>query len=249
MNLLSLSPRLVVAISIILVTASHAPAQSALYFSGTANSWVTHGETELITPANGAITFNNGYSYDQGLHLNITTTAGENWALDIGTSNRGPLTVGFYTNATRFPFNNGSTPGLSFTGNGRGDNQVAGWFNVLGVTYSNSTLISASVDFVQYDETLLYEKTSGFIRYNTNATIAPDFTLMGVTNGGVNNGISFAWSASPGQVFQLQYCTNLPATNWLNLGSPITAGNNVVSATDTNLADRQRLYRLKRSLP
>ena len=203
------------------------------------------GETELINSANGTIVFNNGYSYDHGLHLNMTTTAGENWSLDVGAIDRGQLQVGLYTNATRFPFNNGSSPGLNFKGNGREDNTLTGWFNVLSVTYSNSTLVAAAVDFVQYDTGNPADETSGYVRYNSTTSLGPDFTSVRLTN----NAINFAWVAGPGQVFQMQYCTNFPSTNWFNLGAAITNGNAGATLTDSSLTDHQRFYRVKRLLP
>ena len=221
-----------------------AHSQSSFYFSGSPASYVSQGKTELITTTNGSIAFNNGYSYDHGLHLNITTTAGENWSVDVGAIDRGQLHVGLYTNATRFPLNNGSSPGLNFSGNGRGDNTLTGWFNVLSIAYSNNTLVSAAIDFVQYDEGDVTKKNSGFVRYNTITALGPDFTTVGNTN----NAISFAWNAGPGQVFQLLYCTNIPSTNWFNLGAPITASNGVVTLTD-NMTNQQRFYRLMRLLP
>ena len=219
--------------------------QSSFFFSGSGSSWVSHGLTELITATNGTIAFNSGYSYDNGLHLNINLTNGQYWALDCGAIDRGQLHVGLCTNATRFPFNNGSSPGLSFTGNGRGDNNVTGWFNVLSIAYSNNMPVSAAIDFVQYDEGILTEKTSGYIRYNTAASLGPDFATATMTNGA----ISFVWNAGPGQVFQLQYATNMASTNWFNLGASITASNTMATATDNNVTDHQRFYRVMRLLP
>ena len=143
-----------------------AKAQSAFYFTSTPSSWVGHGETELITPANGSISLDPPV-YDTGLHLAITTTSGEWWYLDFGTSTRGNLSDGLYANATRFPFNNGSSPGLSFIGQGRGDNTLTGWFDVLDISYSGSTVTSAAIDFVQYDEGIQSWENDGSVRYNS----------------------------------------------------------------------------------
>ena len=148
-------------------------AQSSFYFTSTPSSWVGHGETELITPENGSISLAQ-VVYDSGLHLAITTTSGEDWYLDFGTSTRGNLSDGMYANATRFPFNNGSSPGLSFIGQGRGDNTLTGWFDVLDIIYSGSTVTSAAVDFVQYDEGYVSWENYGSIRYNSAIPI--DFT-------------------------------------------------------------------------
>jgi hypothetical protein len=232
------------ALALIIATIS-VGAQSSLFFSSTATSWIGHGITELITPANGTISFNPGYSYDHGLHLNMTTIGGQNWSLDVAAMDRGHLQVGFYTNATRFPFNYNNTPGLNFSGNGRGDNTLAGWFNVLSVAYTNDTLISAAVDFVQYDSGDVKQKISGYVRFNSSMPAGPALTTLGITT----NGIHFAWNGDPGQAYQLQYCTNLALTNWSDLGTSATATNTVVAASDSVDTTAPRFYRLKLVLP
>jgi hypothetical protein len=225
-------------------------AQSSFFFSSTAASWVGHGITETITAANGTIAFNPGYSYDHGLHLNMTVTNGENWSLDIGAPDRGHLQVGLYTNATRFPFNYNSnpslsTPGLSFTGNSRGDNTLTGWFNVLSVAYTNDTLLSAAIDFVQYDSGNLAQKITGYVRFNSSMPNGPQLK----TSGRTANAINFAWNTEPGQTYQLQYCTSLALTNWSNLGISITATNSVTTSSDSIDMTTPRFYRLKALLP
>ena len=61
-----------------------------------------------------------------------------------------------------------------------------------------------------------------------------------------NNGLcSFTWSAVSNQTYQLQCATNLAAPVWLDLGSPVTATSNAVSASDTVGADGQRFYRVR----
>ena len=60
----------------------------------------------------------------------------------------------------------------------------------------------------------------------------------------VSGSISFTWAAVTGATYQLQYTTDLRTTNWINLGSPITAANGVIAASDNQPADPQRFYRL-----
>jgi hypothetical protein len=56
--------------------------------------------------------------------------------------------------------------------------------------------------------------------------------------------LSFSWNATLGQVYQLQYKTNLAQTNWIDWGSPMMAGSAVMSASDTIGPDPQRIYRV-----
>lgn len=84
---------------------------------------------------------------------------------NIGT----PLQDGMYLNATRYPFNSPTTPGMSIYGNGAGDNTSDGWFDVLDVAFDGSGNLSRlAVDFKQYDETNMMSGPGlfGSLRYN-----------------------------------------------------------------------------------
>ena len=59
-----------------------------------------------------------------------------------------------------------------------------------------------------------------------------------------NDQIQLTWSAAAGQTFHLQYNSDLTSTNWTNLGSPLTATNGTMSASDTPGPDQQRFYRV-----
>ena len=63
------------------------------------------------------------------------------------------------------------------------------------------------------------------------------------------NGLALGWSAAPGVVYQVEYRTNLLQTNWLALGSPITATNAYLTLSDTNArpTSPSRFYRLMAS--
>jgi hypothetical protein len=47
-------------------------------------------------------------------------------------------------------------------------------------------------------------------------------------------GFNLTWSTIPGQVYQVQYTTNLFPPNWINLGSPLTATAYTLNLLDTN---------------
>lgn len=83
------------------------------------------------------------------------------------------MSVGTYDDATRFPFQSPVNPGLTFAGNGRGNNTLTGSFKVLDVTYGvNGTVLSFAADFVQYDEGMLNRWNVGSIRYNSDIPVA-----------------------------------------------------------------------------
>ena len=67
------------------------------------------------------------------------------------------------------------------------------------------------------------------------------FQALTKTNGTLN----FTWNALTGLVYQVQYKTNLLQTNWINLGTAITATNLTATATNLIGPDPQRFYRLQ----
>jgi uncharacterized repeat protein (TIGR03803 family) len=71
-------------------------------------------------------------------------------------------------------------------------------------------------------------------------TIPPTFQSVAETNGQIN----FIWSIMPGQMYQVQYNTDLASTNWLNSGSPVTASNAVASAAYC-MTNMQCYYRIR----
>jgi hypothetical protein len=58
-----------------------------------------------------------------------------------------------------------------------------------------------------------------------------------------NRVLSFTWTAAPGQAYQMQYKNTLTETNWLNLGTPISATGATASGWDT-ATNAQRFYRV-----
>jgi uncharacterized repeat protein (TIGR03803 family) len=59
--------------------------------------------------------------------------------------------------------------------------------------------------------------------------------------------LTLAWSAVAGQIYQLQYTTNLALTNWNTFGYPLVATNGTSSISDTIGPDPQRFYRVVQS--
>jgi hypothetical protein len=92
--------------------------------------------------------------------------------LDLAVPQGQTLQPGFYPSATRYPFEASSVPGLSLYGDGRGDNQSTGYFDILEISYSGTLLESLAVDFVQYDELNPDAISSGSLRYNSTIPVA-----------------------------------------------------------------------------
>lgn len=91
---------------------------------------------------------------------------GENWTIQFAAPKGQRLRVGEYLNATRFPFNEESVPGLSVSGCGRGSNQSFGHFTISRIGFNRAgglTLFKAS--FVQRSEALTAPSLSGEVYY------------------------------------------------------------------------------------
>jgi hypothetical protein len=121
----------------------------------------------------------------------VTFNDGNRWSFNFvaptydpttNTNDGNLLEVAFFDNATRYPFNSPTRPGLDFSGNGRGNNQLGGWFDVREITYDESftEILSFAVDFRQFDESEQMTGPSTFGSLRINSDIPLNFTLAPV---------------------------------------------------------------------
>jgi hypothetical protein len=69
---------------------------------------------------------------------------------------------------------------------------------------------------------------------------APVFQSVAAEGGS----ITLTWSAMTGMTYQLQYATSLCPPDWSDLGAPILAGSDSITASDIIPQDPQRFYRV-----
>ena len=69
---------------------------------------------------------------------------------------------------------------------------------------------------------------------------APVFRSIAQTNGT----LTLTWSTEAGATYQALYATDANSTNWMNLGSAVTATGTTLSATDSIANDARRFYRV-----
>jgi hypothetical protein len=75
------------------------------------------------------------------------------WSLDFSAPNGQQLTTGTYLSATRYPFQAPTVPGLSFSGDGRGCNQLGGQFTIADFAYgSDGSVQRLTATFEQHCE-------------------------------------------------------------------------------------------------
>jgi hypothetical protein len=129
--------------------------------------------------------------------------------------------------------------------------------NEFSVSWNGTTLLSktnaATFAWTNYQFTVSATSTSTTLQFNNRNDPSgfglDDISVQAITTSfqsAIQNAgsIDFTWNAFPGLLYQVQYTDSLSPTNWINLGSPITATNNTVSASDNLIPTSQRFYRI-----
>ncbi len=131
--------------------ASATPATgSYLYFESEAGEFVGGGLTRLFTTPAARIT---ATPTPLGLGtalLTVDTGIISPWSLSLGQMLGQPrLQPGYYAVPFAFPFQNPAKGGLSFSGDGRGCNEVGGWFVIDSISYTGDTISAVKLRFEQ----------------------------------------------------------------------------------------------------
>ncbi|MGZ4896944.1 MAG: hypothetical protein ACXVJ0_10770 [Candidatus Angelobacter sp.] len=153
----------------LLTTSAHAQVTS-LSLNGDPGDFIDGGQTTFLTPADG--TFNVNGTSGSGV-VSVSFFGGnEFWFLDFAAISGQPLTVGTYSGAARYPFQDPSQPGLSVFGDGRGCNTLTGSFTVLEISYGpDSNIASFDATLEQHCEGGA-PALHGEIRFNANPTVS-----------------------------------------------------------------------------
>ncbi len=88
------------------------------------------------------------------------------WTLNFGGPGNRFLEAGEYRGAKRFPFS-GDAPGIEFSGNGRGCNQISGEFVVWEIEMKGNQVVRLAIDFIQRCEEKM-PPLYGSLRINSN---------------------------------------------------------------------------------
>jgi hypothetical protein len=110
------------------------------------------------------------YSYE-GAELKVDGSAAlvsvnvDGWNVQFAPPRGGALKAGEYDGAKRYPFNDDS-PGLSYTGHGRGSNQVGGKFVVWELEVKDGKIAKLAIDFI-YRSEVTGPPLYGMLRYNS----------------------------------------------------------------------------------
>jgi len=152
--------------------------QTGLTMVSDAGDYIGQGLGYSYTSTNATIPVSGGA---QGVHASIDATNGDWWYLDFVPGSGGALTAGTTYSATRYPFN-GSGPGMSISGNGRGCNTLTGTFTVNSIsTALDGSVSSASITFEQHCEGFV-PALRGTLSYRVpGSDVTPPAAVSGLT--------------------------------------------------------------------
>lgn len=167
-----------IAVSLVFICASPAHATFILSFDSAPGSWVGQGESRYITQDDGySLQVRDLHGHGVEFYINNPDIR-DYWNLQLAAPNGDPLVVGLYENTARWPFVDPDQAGLTFTGNYRGNNRNAGFFEVLEIEYDPfGTLTSFAADFTQYGEENLDWWIIGSLRFNSAIPIGGSTTV------------------------------------------------------------------------
>jgi hypothetical protein len=140
-------------------------------FTSSPTSWIGQGASQSV-----------GITYAQrnslGAYANsIEFTTNGGWDIVFAGPSLTLPTPGYYADARRWPFND-THPGLAFTGNSRGDNNLTGEFSVFQLSFDTQGYVqSFAADFLQNDENNPSRWNAGQLRYNSTVPL-PEPTCL-----------------------------------------------------------------------
>ncbi len=125
----------------------------SLEFAGDAGDWISGGQSYSYSTTSQDRFDVSGSADNRVVSLSVDGANGDWWYLDLAAPSGSTLTPGEYTDAARYPFNEGDRPGLSLSGNGRGCNTLTGSFTVLDVEFGpNGYVQTLHATFEQHCE-------------------------------------------------------------------------------------------------
>lgn len=202
---------------------------------------------------------NYGVQHNSGIKISYDDYTSGYWDLSFDAPGFQVLTPGTFESAIRFPFN-GSSAGLSVTGNGRGSNTLTGQFTVRQlVMHPGGQVRRFAADFEQHNEGLA-PALFGTVEYNYDPSntmmslldndIDPDFTPVvaqlvsspshGVLTLAANGTLTYVPNPNFSGIDTFTYrvsdgtVQSAPATVTINVGNTNDAPTAIASSTSTD---------------
>jgi hypothetical protein len=141
---------------------------TGLFLAGQQGDYIVGPQTLTFVPTNASISVTGTAS-----HISISVSSpSHNWHLDFVPPDVLPLTIGDWGNATRYPFQSPTKPGLSLVGDGRGSNQLTGDFEILDLGFGpTGSITRLDALFEQHSEGGV---PASFGRIRFNAAVVPE---------------------------------------------------------------------------
>lgn len=207
-------------------------ATTALYFNSAKGDYIGQGVTRVWTPADGAFTAKK--NNDNGVEIRFD--AGSTWwTLNFAAPQKAPLAVGDYVEATRYPFQSATVPGLDVSGSGRGCNNLFGKFTINEVTYgAGDQILAFAATFEQHCEQTTAPALQGKVFFGAETTTltdtqAPTVPASLVISPKSTSQIDLTWKASTDDFAVSAYKVYRDGTLITTLG-------NVAGFSDTGLS-------------
>ena len=151
-------------------TISHAA--TFIHFSSEPGDYIGQGIEQTLTTDDGVFTASRSDNV-----VTVSFDGSTWWNLRFAAPEGQQLQPGPYEEATRYPFQSPTEPGLDVSGDGRGCNELTGRFDVLEAVYTVSGEIERfAADFEQHcegDEAALF----GSVRYNATVGFPPKVSI------------------------------------------------------------------------
>jgi subtilase family serine protease len=200
---------------------------------GDLTGWTLNGTTKNFVTSSSGFVHSGSYGLALGqeatlgyLYQTLTTTPGQNYLLSLWLANTldGANTNQFLVqwNGTTL-FNQTNLPTIA-------------WTNLQFVVTATSTNTVLQFGFEDIPFFLALDDVS------VVPLSPPTFNVAQPAATGFN----LTWATIAGQVYQVQYTTNLTQPNWIDLGNPLTATTNTLTLQDTDAitASPSRFYRV-----
>lgn len=144
-----------------------------VYLQSDFGDFIGGGKNYLYTPLDSVLDLGDDLVPVAGNRFHLRVRGDEQWDGDFQTMNTlSDLRPGYYGDLRRYPFQNLAKGGLDWGGEGRGCNDLSGWFVIDSVTYSGSTLTSIELRFEQHCE-FRSPALRGMIRWSAADTRQP----------------------------------------------------------------------------